>query len=236
MSNLMKRLLCVLLALVMVMALCACGGSDDDTTSRKRGEKTTEEETTTEETTTEPAPTLVGEWEAILDYTDYLNDLLADEIGEEDICSEFTIRMTVEFKESGAVTLEYDEDHLEEMLDIFAADFWKVLVKMSVDESGLSEDEVVAALAGEGLTEDTLLEAMGLDSMFDYFEKIKGYYLLDGEELFIAEDEDDVEDAEPIEIEYDGGDTFTMVDGKDLDEIFGEEIEEFLPVEFTRIG
>lgn len=235
MSNLMKRLLCVLLALVMVMALCACGGSDEDTDTRKRGDKTTEEETTTEETTTEPAPTLVGEWEAYLDFTDYLNDELANIVGKEDVVSDFTLRVTVKFKESGAITLEYDEDHMEEMLNNFAADFWVVLVDYTAEASGLTADEVIAYYAEEGITEDNLLEAMELDSLFDYYQKMKGYYLLDGEELFIAEEEEDVEDAEPIEIEYDGGDTFTMVDGKDLDEIFGEEIDEILPVEFTRI-
>lgn len=237
MSNLMKRLICIVLALMMVMALCACGASEDEGTSRRRSSKTAEDAGAAEQTTeaTEAEPTLVGEWEAYLDMTDYLNDMLAEEIGEDDIIDDFSVRMTMKFKDDGTVTLKVDKDHLEDVVNDFADKFWTVFLDIMAEEYGMDVKELETTLADSGVTKDTLVEEMDIESAFEDVEDMKGYWMLDGDELFIAEDEDDVEDADPVEIEFDDNDTFSIIGGDGLDDLDEEMIELFLPIVFERI-
>lgn len=237
MSNLMKRLLCVLLALMMVMALCACGESEDEGSSRgsKRGSKGE----TTEETTTEPTeavPVLVGEWEAYLDMTDYLNEMMSYEMGMDDLVDDFSMRLTMEFDEDGTVVLAIDQDSLEEAAADLIDSMWTVIIEMTAEQAGMSVEEVEEMMEAEGVTKEALLEQMDLTAAFEDLDDMEGYWLLDGDELFIAEDEDDVEDADPIEIEFDGDDAFSMLGGDGLTDGLDEEmIEMFIPLEFERI-
>lgn len=236
MKDLMKRLLCVLMALMMVMALVACGESDDDEgRSSKRGNKETTGETT-EETTTEPEPTLAGEWEAEVDMTDYLNEMLGAELGMDDLVDEFTMKLVLELKEDGTCEMVIDQDHMEEMVEAFADNLWDAMVEMVAEEGDVTTSEAEELLEESGMTKDMLLEEMDVEAMFEDMDDMKGYWLLDGDELFIAEDEDDVEDSDPIEIEFDGGDTFSMVGGDGLTADMDDEMAEaFLPLVFNRV-
>ena len=240
MKDLMKRLLCVLMALMMVMALVACGESDEDEgRSSKRGNKETTGETTeetTEETTTEPEPTLAGEWEAEVDMTDYINEMLGAELGVDDVVDEFTMKIVLELNEDGTCEMVIDQDHMEDMVEAFADSIWDIMVEMVAEEADITAAEAEEALEESGMTKDMLLEEMDVEALFEDMDDMKGYWLLDGDELFIAEDEDDVEDSDPIEIEFEGGDTFSMVGGDGLTDGLDDEMAEvFLPLVFNRV-
>lgn len=229
MKDMLKRLLCVMLALVMVMALCACGQSED---GGKKGKEKEEEETTEEK----PEQVLVGEWEAYLDLTDYFNDMMAEELDMDDLVEEFSMRIVMEFTEDGEVTLTIDQDHMEDMVNDFADSFWDAMMDMYAEEYDMSRSEVEQAMAESGVTKEALVEEMDIESLFEDLEDMEGYWVLEDDELFISEDEDDLEDADPIEIEFDGDDNFSMVGGDGLTDGLDEDMADlFLPLEFERI-
>ena len=238
MKELLKRLLCVLMALAMVACLAACGATeedDDEGSSRKSKKETTEEvtgDTEEVEETEKEEESLVGEWEAEIDMSDYISDMLYVALGVDLDVEDYIVTMTIKFKDNGTYKTSMDASKAAKSGEKIMEDLWPMLVDMVVEQGGVSEAQAEAALAAEGLTKESLMEQMDIEGAVEevFADFKKGEWILDGDELYMAEE--DPEDADPIEIEFDGdefsivGDTFTG--DEDLDEYI-------LPIVFERV-
>ena len=236
MKDLLKRLFCIVMALTMVLCLVACGSTEEeeDTGRRGKNKETTEEVTAdteeVEETKSEEAA-LVGEWEAEIDMSDYMSDALYYAYGLELDVEDYIVVMTIEFDEDGTYKSDIDASKAEEAAIKMVDDMWPMLIEMYAELMGVSEAEVEAQLAAEGVSKESTLEEMDLQGAMDEaFENYaKGKWVLDGNELYMAKK--NPERAEPIEIELDD-DTMSFVGGdftgvSDMDEYL-------LPIVFER--
>ncbi len=246
MKDLLKRLLCIVLALTMVVCLVACGSSEDE--EEEEEEETTEEDgkkggkkdkETTAETTEEPeeeVSPLVGEWEATVDLSDYVSDGLYAQGMEIDV-EDFAIVMTYTFDEDGTYEAELDTSMLEDSIDGIMDQLWELLIEISAEQAGVSLEEMEAALVAEGYTKDVLKAELGLEeSVAETFEEIaeSGEWVLEDDELFMHKK--NPEKADPVTIEFDGDDEFSIVDGPFLgDDVDEEMLEYILPIVFERV-
>ena len=238
MKDLLKRILCIVLALTMVVALVACGSSDDDDddddekTAEEGGKKSSKKDKNNKD----EEDTLVGEWEATIDMSDYLNDMLAAEMDMDLGIEDFALVMTIAFDEDGTYEAELDMSKMEDAMVDVIDKMWEAILEMSAEEYGMSVAEVEEALEQSGMTKDALLEEMDMEAMmaeaFEEFEdEAKGEWVLDGDELYMAKE--DPEDSDPVIIEFDG-DEFSIVEGDFLSD--DEEMAEyFLPIVFERV-
>ncbi len=243
MKDLLKRLLCIVLALTMVVCLVACGSSEDEDedeeeeTAEEGGKKSNKKETE-EETTEEPEEedSLVGEWEATIDLSDYLSDMLYAELDMELDVEDFAIVMTLVFDEDGTYEAELDISKLEGAMENLIDELWDVMMEMTAEEAGMSVEEVEALMEEQGVTKDALMAEMDFEGLFEEaFEDFddKGKWVLDGDELYMAKK--NPEDTDPVEIEFDG-DEFSIVDGPFLGDGVDEDMLEYvLPIVFERV-
>lgn len=242
MKDLLKRLLCIVLALTMVVALVACGSSEDE--DEEEDEETVEEgkksskknKKETEEETEEEEDSLVGKWEGTLDISDYISDMMYAEMGVEMDVEDFAIVMTIKFNEDGTYKAELDTSPMEKAMGGFIDDLWDIVMEMAAEEAGMSVSEVEKMMEEQGVTKDALMEEMDLEAAMEeafaeFTEESKGEWILDGDELYMASE--DPEDSDPVIIEFDG-DEFSIVDGAfaDMDD---DMLEYILPIVFERV-
>ena len=234
MKETLKRLLCLVMAMAMVFALVACGETaetkDDDkkektsneteATGEEAGETEEEPEETeeaTEETEEETEPEeevnpLVGKWTTEINMAGALAATFG--LTEEDVEGlELPYVITMEFDEDGTVTMTSDAnklaDGLEEMLVVVA-------LYAYAESTGTSVEEVAAALDAEGVTEEDLLKAMGMDEMREEMvaelnKTETGEWELDGDQLYI--------DGDNRTIDLDGDEfTVNFADAMGMDE------------------
>lgn len=232
MKDLLKRILCIVLALTMVVALVACGSSEDEDEEEeeetaeeggkkggKKDKKETEEETEEEP---EEEETLVGEWTAEVDMSDYLNEMLAESGLDMDV-SDFVLVMNITFDEDGTYEAEMDTSKLNKAMEAFADDLWDLMIEMIAEEADVSAAEAEELLEAEGMTKDDLIEEMGIEEMFGDLETQTGDWELDGDELDL--------DGSIAIIEFEG-DEFSIVEVEDDDSGIGEYL---LPIVFERV-
>ncbi len=192
-----KKILALLLAMCMVFALCACGGDGDDGKDSDKDDKVgvsdkgngkdkdgdKDKELTAEEL-------IVGDWEA------KFSMLVAMEMAgveDLDIIVEYfdfdsvSYVMSFSFDEDGNYTLSMkaDEDEIEEVLR-------EGMVKLIEEELEIS---IADAAAEEGMTEDELVDALVEELFGDVsdmanFNSQRGTYKLDGDKLYMDDDED----------------------------------------------
>lgn len=232
MKDLLKRLLCVLMALTMVVALCACGDSSEDEEKEDK-EKTSEEETketeeetkeTEEETTTEPEPTLVGEWEAKLDVGSVYSDMLGVDIDD------LYMTWTIEFEEDGTYAAELG---VEDFIEDYKAIYWDVLIQIVAEQAGCTESEAESAMEeqieAEDMTKEEFVDAMmeeeGMTAESFGESSYTGDWELDGDELEL--------DGNVVEIELED-DEFSIIEGE-FPEEYAELFEAMLPIVFERV-
>lgn len=239
MKDLLKRLLCIVMALTMVVALVACGSTeeeDDDEGSKRGGKNKETTEETPEETTEEPeeeTPVLVGEWEAKIDMSDYMSDQMYYEMGMDIDVEDYIVTMTIEFYEDGTYEADMDASEAEDAMVGIMDQMWPMLVEMYAEQYGMSYEEMEAGLEAEGMTKDVLMADMDLQSGIDeeFEDFAEGEWILDGDELYMAPRKP--EKTEPIEIEFDGNDEFSIVGGEFTGD---EDLDEYImPIVFERV-
>ena len=211
----LKRLFALLMAVAMVFCLAACGG---------------DAETGVEEKEKNVKKTLVGDWEAEVDLSDMMAEMLADELGMEIDVDDFAITMALTFEDDGTFKAEMKADW-EEAVEDLVDNIWDYILETTAEEAGMSVSEVEELMEEQGVTKDMLMEEVDMeDIMGDLEEKITGEWVLDGDKLYMAEE--NPEDEEPVIIDFDGGDVFTIEEMGDIDVGYGEMI---LPLEFERV-
>ena len=239
-------LLCLVMAFMLMLSLCACAATEAPVktgpatkpTDATQAQTTPPTQAPTQAPTVAPteapkADTLVGQWSAQIDMTDMFNSMLTESMGFEVKMDSFVMIMNAEFNEDGTTIMEIDKDHLEEQIEDLADFLWDLVIEMYAKELEMKESEVEKLLKDEGLTKDTLIESMDLSSIGDNLSQ-EGYWLLEDDKLYIAEDKDDLKDSDPADIELDG-DTFSITGGAEFDEENKEMMEAFLPLVFERV-
>jgi len=174
----MKKVLSIGVSLVLVLclALCmtACGGKK----------------------------TIVGKWQAEFDMTDMLDEFLGSsgEMAEFFDIDKLALDIVFEFKDNDKVEAYVTDESAEKMAEEVIEATKKALEKM-LEEEGMSIEDF------EGLTgmtmDDMIEEAFGSSdpkeigkTLTEDMEELGGYYKIDGDKLYIAEDKDDLDDEE----------------------------------------
>ena len=235
MKETLKRLLCLVMAMAMVFALVACGETTE-TKEKDKKEKTSDETEVTgeeaEETEEAPEETEEVTEEATEEETEpeeEVNPLVGKWVGEVDMVGalaasfgmtakdleglELPYEIIMEFDEDGTVTISADAnklaDGLEEVLIVVA-------LAVYAESTGTTIEEVAAALDAEGVTEEQLLEAMGMGEMRDEMiaelnKSMTGEWELKGDQLYI--------DGDKKTIDLDGDEfTINFADAMGMDE------------------
>ena len=225
-----KRIAALLLALVMVFALCACSdiGSGKD---KNKDDKVEKVEKKTD------AELIVGTWEATVDMGDYLNAEMAGEPGMAAYAEYFDfsgVELTVnyEFDKDGdyVLTISMNKELLEK---VFRNALQKVLEEAAAAE-GYTLEELAAE---EGMTVEELLDAVmeeGFDAE-DFFddEAERGSYEIKDGKLYIFDRGDELDEDDYFEYKL-KGDKLTLVAEYEDGELSDESEAELYPMDFVR--
>lgn len=241
MKDLLKRLFCIVMALTMVLCLVACGSTEEEEDTGRRG-KDKETTGTTAETTeeTEPEePSIVGEWEAEIDLTDYMSDYLYEETDgmvELDL-DECVLYVSLVINEDGTYEADMDASGMETAFVQMGDALWNAMLEAVATQAGCTVEQAEAAYASEGMTKEMITESITAESfMEEFFGDFdpEGEWVLEEDELYMAKRKP--EKTDPFYIEFDGTDSFSVEDmpylGVSMDE---DMLDYILPVIFERV-
>lgn len=209
----MKKLFAILLTLAMLLGLAACGTSGGNGSGNGGGEVT-----------------IVGTWEGTLDMTAVMAAATQMEF---DKTLEMGLIFT--FNEDGTYSATVDKDSLEDMMDVLV----DVMIELFASISGDPDMDLEAELAKEGMTmadfKEQLMGEMNIEELLGETEAT-GYYKYEDGKLYTAEDKEDLEAGDYIEITHitltSNKMTFTDIeqDGEEMSEV----MPDMLPIVFTR--
>ena len=136
----MKRVITVLLAVLLVLSLAACGSGVE---TKK----------------------LAGTWTCMIDVTDRMNAAAEQALGlsAADGTAQMPLQLVLTVTEDGAYTLRYDSDAARTALDAYAAALHPAAVESvyaAAEEQGLSREEYDAAMEKAGITMDDMVAAI----------------------------------------------------------------------------
>lgn len=206
MKKFWTALLCFLLAVSLMLSLCACGstGSTDDD---DEDEGTTETTEATEETTEAPVDPIVGTWEWTLDITEFFNaQMETSGMGEYIKLKDFYYVVVLKLNEDSTVSMYIDEERAATVLENVSADLKKGMndylaallaansVNMTVEEYLQSQNTTMDELV-ETMMVSLDPEAMGVNE--------DGYYKVEDNKLYISTN-DVFDESEASEITLDG--------------------------------
>ena len=215
----MKKLLALIMALMMMLSLAACSNvaktndKDDDDKStteqkddNKKPSKDEDKDVEEDEDEDEKKPSkkdedledvIEGEWVTELDFADYLNEMVAEELGAEDDMpedfkdlfefEEFVIALNWEF-DNGDISLSAevltDAKDLADQIRDPLVDWMKDYIKEAGEDL---EDDVIEDTVDEMISE----MVDGLSSEFDDLEDLDetAEYEVDGDAIIIDGDE-----------------------------------------------
>lgn len=202
----MKKLICVLLAVMMIMTMTACTGPLSEE--------------------------IVGEWKGYV----YLGDMLASYMGDvDDFKSEVGLPVVWTFDDDGECTMEAlggdeGDEAVAALEEELVAYFTEMMYEMADEEQGMDRDEADEWCEDEfGMSiaeyAEEIVKEMDIESIYEAIES-EGEYDTDDEDMIIELD------GEEMEVEL-SGNTLTIVDADNDDELemlFGD-----LPIELKRI-
>ena len=139
----LKRLFALLMAVAMVFCLAACGG---------------DAETGVEEKEKNVKKTLVGDWEAEVDLSDMMAEMLADELGMEIDVDDFVVTMALTFEDDGTFKAEMKADW-ENAVEDLVDNIWDYILETTAEEAGVSVSEVEELMEEQGVTKDMLMRS-----------------------------------------------------------------------------
>jgi hypothetical protein len=202
----MKKLFAVLLALAMLLSLAACstsGGSGDS------------------------KPTVVGTWKGTMNLAAAMAATTQMEFDEP-----LELGVTFTYNADGTYSARVDEDSFED----FAETMVDLMIELSISMSGNPDYDLEAELAKEGMTMEEFREqlktSMNIDQMREEAEE-NGFYKYEEGKISTAEDKDDLEAGDYIEITH-----ITLTSSKmtvtDIEQD-GEKMSEAMPDMFPMV-
>lgn len=209
----LSKLLALLLALTMVFCLVACSTpatndpDEDDKGSSNVGDTDNDKGDEKEETDAEK---LLGEWVYRIDLSDFIGEMLSEELGDDSLAPDTALYMNLSMEyddEEFAMTVEVDEDSVEDYMDDLIDNMVDYMYDMMEDQ-GVSKEDLDAQCEqqyGMSLKEYVSETAeQALDTSFDEMSyELSGYYKLDEKKghIYIGKDEDEL-DSEEEYFEY----------------------------------
>lgn len=209
----MKKLLALLLAVVMVLCMAACSADEDD--DKKSGAANKEGET------------IVGEWTGKMDFTEYLNTMMSDQMGVDVEADDLSLTITMDLKKNGEMSVEVDEDSAEEMISDLVDYVLDAMVEMLEDQGVSLEDT--------GYTKDQMREMLMDEMDMDATDLVGGfeggYYVYEDGYIYASSDEDALnedpeENAEEIYEVQLKGNTLKI---KDIIDANGDSLDDMVP-------
>lgn len=199
----LTRIAALLVALVLVLSLCACGGSDAPTEPSTEPSTEPATEPSTTETPTEPPvltdDALVGTWRVDLDVTEMLNMTMAQSLGMETVDTgvSFIIPMLFTFNADGTYTLNTDEADFTASFTNYMSGLIPAMAEMLYAQGeaegmdAAAMDEGFLAQYGMGV-EDFLAATFSALSPEDVVGDMEetGEYAVEGNQLFLDGDTD----------------------------------------------
>lgn len=204
----MKKLFAVLLTLAMLLGLAACGSSGNG-----GGEVT-----------------IVGTWEGTMDMTAAMAAATQMEFDEP-----LKMGMIFTFNEDGTYSATVDKDSLKDMMDALV----DVMIELIVSMSGDPDMDLEAELAKEGMTmaefKEQLMGEMNIEDMLGETDET-GYYKYEDGKFYTAEDKEDLEAGDYIEITHITltSNKMTVTDIEQDGEKMSEVMPDMFPMVFTR--
>ena len=203
----MKKLFAVLLTLVMLLGLAACGSSGSAA-----------------------KPTIVGTWKGSMDMGAVLEMALQMEIDEPISCS-----MTYTFKEDGTTSVSVDEDSLADMMEALTDVVIGMMGEMfgeefdfeaMLEEEGMTEEEF----------REQIMASMNLEDMMGNMSVENGYYKYEDGKLYNATEKEDLENLEELPCIHVTlkGNTMTFTDIEQDGESAAEIMPDMFPMVFTK--
>lgn len=220
----------VLLLLTCILVSSACSARDDVTQ-------------------VESKPAICGLWQMKINLTDEVNSRFAQIIGDDIVLPETDIHLiyTMDIREGEEITMSLTVD--EDSLDEYYEDLCDVVVDFAISyvaEDGMSQQELEDKCQTEygmslreyvlsSLMENTPVSSEWIPSMTE-----NGFYRIDGDKLWIAEDKESLSDTQSYMVFSLQGDTLSINSiGSDGEEISGESADLFghkLPWKFDKVG
>ncbi len=202
----LKKLLCLLLALVMVLSLAACDSSD----GRNDDDEEEEEDAVLSEA-------IVGTWACSLKFDTNTTPGM-EAVAEMGVNMQFEVPVLITFTDDGEVSMEMDESKAEETaakINEIYTDALMDYLQLMADENGMSLDDLEESFVQENgmtLREYAASVAEEIDlygTMADEMD-IQGEYEVDDDEMTL-----DI-DGDVVNVELKGS-TLTLVSAEDED-------------------
>lgn len=215
----MKKIIALMLALLMVFAMTACGG-----------------ETATTETAAIEEKGITGTWSYDFDVIDDLLDSMGSMDGLEDYVKidSFVIRILLTFNEDGTYAITIDEDHLragaEDLIDSMKEGA-KAYFAQTLKDSGV-DMSVEDAMAMAGVDLDTMFTADMIMDEIDTTDISAGQYKFENDTLYSSQDVNEAPDMNEGEACTVSGDSLTL---SGLSGVEGTPLEGLESVTFTRV-
>lgn len=176
-----KRIVTIMLICVL-LCCCAC-----------------KKETAPAPTQPPSVPTVVGNWNAQVDITEHINQMLKSQMGIDHLSSSFSVVLCLTLSEDGTYTLTYDQEHLTSQLDIMGNVLWQFVVDQAAAQSGLTTGEASKALQEQGKSRQVLVDELKLATFFENSFRESGFWKHENDKLFTAEAEDRFADESAVD-------------------------------------
>lgn len=240
----MSKLLALLLALVMVFCLAACGSDNKESKNNEDETKAHIEEPKGKS----DEEKLVGQWALRFDLSDAMGAMFADAFGDDSFApnTELYMYITLEFDDGeGMMGSVLDEDSLDD----YMADLGDNLVDYLYDlaeENGKSREEFEAQVdADYGMTVEEYVEeeiALAIEAASEELTVEMSFcYEVDEDEgcIYIGEDEDELSSKQEAMIYSFSGSKLSITgfisEGEEIDDPFGlEAVGADMPWKFVK--
>ncbi len=189
-----SKILALLLALVMILSLCACGEKkESDEDSEKKDDKSSsqvaDEDSEVADEAEEKEFTFVGDWAADMDITEALGEML-DMLGAEGLeSSKLVVPVNFSFGQDGSYKVEVNKDDFLPVMKDWMGDMLEKILKAQGIEMSLEE-----YLETSGMTLDDILEEAFTDESIDEMTgemNSTGKYKVEEGKLYMSLDGDD---------------------------------------------
>lgn len=235
-----KKLLALLMALAMVFALAACDSkeSDDDDDKKSSEPSSQGDPEPNEPGKTEPEEVdLDGKWAFELNYNAAVSAALTANWGTDvTVDAEFPLTINIEFDGDECVfTYKVDKDDLND----FANEYLELTIEqvyLTMEaEYGMTRAEVDAAMAQDGTTVEAESAAGVQEELLALIDAINDieterYFKVEDDKIYIAEDEDDLEDVDDADASMEFQLKGSKLTIKDIEGDIDEYIEEILDI------
>lgn len=137
---------------------------------------------------TQPAlPTVVGSWNARIDMTEHINQMLKSQMGIDHLTTEFSFVLCLALSEDGTYSLSYDQDHLSDQLETMGKILWQMVVDQAAAQSGITTAEASTALEEQGKNQQVLVDELKLVTFFDNTFVKNGFWKHENDKLYISD-------------------------------------------------